>query len=59
MAVRYTISSELNILLYIFEGLAKGSDFFDQASLADDDEDRNWGMRNIFYFTDEVNFDFE
>ncbi len=47
MPIRFTISPELNIILYIGEGLMTGSEFFKAANLAEHDERRKWGMITI------------
>ena len=47
MPLRYYISPELNIILFIGEGLLTGSEFFKVADLVEHDERRKWGMITI------------
>ena len=57
MPVRYHISPELNIVLYICEGLTTGSEYFDAAETASHDALRQWGMVTIVdLFAAEVDF---
>ena len=44
MPVRYNISSELNIILYVCEGLVSGSDLFNTAGVIFKDERCKYGM---------------
>lgn len=60
MPIRYNISPELNIILYIGEGLITGTEFFKAAELAKYDERRKWGMITIIdIFSAEADFDLE
>ena len=47
MPIRYYISPELNIILFIGEGLMTGSEFFKAAESTKYDEHRKWGMTTI------------
>ena len=47
VSVRYFINPKLNMLLYIFEGIATASEFFEAAGLAELDERRKWGMTTV------------
>ncbi len=44
MPVRYNISSELNIILYVGEGLVSGSDLFNTAGIIFEDKRYKYGM---------------
>ena len=44
MPVRYHISSELNIILYVCEGLVSGSDLFNTAGITFKDKRYKYGM---------------
>ena len=44
MPVRYNISSELNIILYVCEGLVTGSDLFNTAGIIFKDKRYKYGM---------------
>jgi len=60
MPIRYQISPELNIILYIGEGLLTGSEYFKAAELAYLDEYRKWGMTTIVdILSVEADFDLE
>ncbi len=59
MPVRYFINPDLNILLYIYEGITNISKFYEIGDLADADERRAWPMLNIHYFSPEAELDFE
>ena len=60
MPLRYYISPELNIILFIGEGLLTGSEFFKAADLVEHDERRKWGMVTIVdALSAEVDFELE
>ena len=60
MPIRYCISPELNIILYIGEELMTGSEYFNAAGLAYLDERRKWGMITIVdILSVETDFDLE
>jgi hypothetical protein len=47
MPIRYYISPELNIILYIGEEVMTSSEYFEAAAFASRDEHRRWGMVTI------------
>ncbi len=47
MPVRYFINPELNIILFIGEGLLTGSEYFKAAETASHEKLRKWGMVTI------------
>lgn len=47
MPIRYYINPELNLILFIGEGLVTGSDYFKTAEIAFQDKLRKWGMVTI------------
>ncbi len=60
MPIRYRINPELNIILFIGEGLMTGSEYFKAQELAELDEHRKWGMTTIVdILSVEADFDLE
>ena len=60
MPIRYCISPELNIILYVGEEILTGSEYFKAAELASLDEHRKWGMTTIVdILSVEADFDLE
>ena len=60
MPIRYCISPELNIILYVAEKIMTGSEYFNAAELACLDERRKWGMTTIVdILSVETDFDLE
>ena len=60
MPIRYRISPELNIILYVGEKILTGSEYFKAAELASLDEHRKWGMTTIVdILSVEADFDLE
>jgi len=47
MPIRYYINPELNIVLYIAEGVVTGTEYFKAAETASNDKLRRWGMVTI------------
>lgn len=47
MPIRYSIHPELNMILYIGEGVVTAQEFFKAAKAASQDSRRKWGMTNI------------
>jgi len=47
MPIHYHINPELNLILFIGEGLVTGSDYFKTAEIASQDKLRKWGMVTI------------
>jgi hypothetical protein len=47
MPFRYYINTELNIILFVGEGIVTGSEYFKAANIAFQDKCRTWGMATI------------
>ncbi len=47
MPIRYCIHPELNMILYIGEGVVTAAEYFKTATIASQDPRRKWGMINI------------
>ena len=60
MPIRYYISPELNIILFIGKGLITGSEYFKAAETASQDKLRKWGMVTVIdVLSAEIDFDLQ